>query len=1100
MNPSAERDPAPRIDVEQIMASLKGFQRRSVDYVFYRLYGPNPTRRFLLADEVGLGKTLVARGVIAKAVKHLMEEGVDRIDVIYICSNADIARQNINRLNITGSDDFKFSTRITLLPQKLKDLKKTLNFVSFTPGTSFKMGKSPGHSDERILLYWLLEGVWPDLFESSAATNVLQGTMGRDNFRYWLNHDNPKGSFDPELAQKFRDDVINADLKLKQGGHPTYRDRFNELCECFHWSRKHVPVDENQRRNRFIGEMRMLLATSCIHALEPDLVILDEFQRFKDLLNPDESNEASILASRLFQWQNSVRVLLLSATPYKMYTLSQESGSDDHYRDFIETLRFLYDDDVRTEQVQSLLTGYGQAAARAGLEPPDRLISAKRAVETALRQVICRTERLAVTEDRSGMLHDAGKTSLCLRPEHLKSYREIRGIAAAVGHQDPLEYWKASPYLLNFMEQESYKLKERLENQCGDDAAPAIEAVHNSRHCLIRREDWSRYEEISACHPMMECLLRETVGSGWWRLLWVPPSFPCYHLAGPFSDTGETRNLTKRLVFSSWHMVPRAIAIMLSYEAERQIMTRSNPEARNVPDTTERKRRLLRFSLSDGRLAGMPVWAMVYPCLSLAEVGQRQLAYRGSELDTAPTLVDLLQSTAAEIRELLQPVLPQRPAEDDIDEEWYWMAPILLDRHRFSRETEDYFVGVTTLIEEKSEDPEDGSGWEKHVERARQVAMGGHPPMGQPPADLAEVLALLAIAGPANCALRSLTATVDPNLITNTEVRQQAAKIAWGLRSLFNTPEATTLIFEKDHAKTYWRSVLNYCASGCLQSVLDEYLHILLEAEGLIGKDPVEAVKRLAEVTAEASSMRAATPGLDWIEKDDSGRLKIDNQRVRSRFAMRFGDEQGDRKGAEVRKENVRQAFNSPFWPFVLATTSIGQEGLDFHPYCHAVMHWNLPNNPVDLEQREGRVHRYKGHAVRKNVARRAQLDHLAVPAGTNPWRELFRHACEGVPEQFADIKPYWVYPIDGGAMIERHVPTLPLSREAIRWPALRRSLAVYRMVFGQPRQEDLLAHLQRTVPSERLASLSTELSVNLEPPILSEDEPPPAGGTALTE
>jgi Helicase conserved C-terminal domain len=90
-----------------------------------------------------------------------------------------------------------------------------------------------------------------------------------------------------------------------------------------------------------------------------------------------------------------------------------------------------------------------------------------------------------------------------------------------------------------------------------------------------------------------------------------------------------------------------------------------------------------------------------------------------------------------------------------------------------------------------------------------------------------------------------------------------------------------------------------------------------------------------------------------------SGKLTIDNQRAR--FAMRYGDERGgEREKAQLRKEAVRAVFNSPFWPFVLATTSIGQEGLDFHPYCHAVVHWNLPSNPVDLEQREGRVHRYK--------------------------------------------------------------------------------------------------------------------------------------------
>ena len=91
---------------------------------------------------------------------------------------------------------------------------------------------------------------------------------------------------------------------------------------------------------------------------------------------------------------------------------------------------------------------------------------------------------------------------------------------------------------------------------------------------------------------------------------------------------------------------------------------------------------------------------------------------------------------------------------------------------------------------------------------------------------------------------------------------------------------------------------------------------------------------------------------------------------MRARFAARFGVEENPEDGTEpTRSDAIRSAFNSPFWPFVLASTSVGQEGLDFHLYCHAVVHWNLPSNPVDLEQREGRVHRYKGHAVRKNLA-----------------------------------------------------------------------------------------------------------------------------------
>lgn len=78
------------------LAGLKDFQRKTVEYVFKRLYGNDPTSRFLIADEVGLGKTLVARGIIAKTLEHLQDE-VDRVDVIYICSNAAIATQNVNR-------------------------------------------------------------------------------------------------------------------------------------------------------------------------------------------------------------------------------------------------------------------------------------------------------------------------------------------------------------------------------------------------------------------------------------------------------------------------------------------------------------------------------------------------------------------------------------------------------------------------------------------------------------------------------------------------------------------------------------------------------------------------------------------------------------------------------------------------------------------------------------------------------------------------------------------------------------------------------------------------------------------------------------------
>ena len=95
----------------------------------------------------------------------------------------------------------------------------------------------------------------------------------------------------------------------------------------------------------------------------------------------------------------------------------------------------------------------------------------------------------------------------------------------------------------------------------------------------------------------------------------------------------------------------------------------------------------------------------------------------------------------------------------------------------------------------------------------------------------------------------------------------------------------------------------------------------------------------------------------------------------------------------------------------------------------------------------------------------------------------LFEAAESATPEGLSDIVPFWVYAPPGGARIERHVPFLPLSRDRLRLEDLRRSLAVYRMVFGQPRQEDLLDYLVSRLPPGRVHALMRQARVDLSPP-----------------
>ena len=206
-------------------------------------------------------------------------------------------------------------------------------------------------------------------------------------------------------------------------------------------------------------------------------------------------------------------------------------------------------------------------------------------------------------------------------------------------------------------------------------------------------------------------------------------------------------------------------------------------------------------------------------------------------------------------------------------------------------------------------------------------------------------------------------------------------------------------------------------------------------------------------------------------------------RRMRTRFGVAFGNQTLD-DGGEARVESVSRAFNSPFWPFVLISTSIGQEGLDFHLWCHAVVHWNLPSNPVDLEQREGRVHRYKGHAVRRNIATTLgpELSANAISDGVDPWGELFAMAVAKTPEADDEMVPYWVFH-QGPAKIERHVPVMPFSRDAAALPRLRKTLAAYRLAFGQPRQEELVEFLGADRSDEDLLILASRLRIDLSPP-----------------
>jgi hypothetical protein len=538
-------------DVAGVLDGLKDFQRETARYVFRRLYlDQDYTRRFLVADEVGLGKTLVARAVIAQAIDHLWDK-VQRIDIVYICSNADIAKQNINRLTIDGKEEFVFSSRATLLPIELHNLKK------------------------------------------------------------------------------------------------------NKL------------------------------------------------------------------------------------------------------NDFLGTLSFLEADNAGSDDYQRILRQYRSELYRLGVGGTGQLQRIKSELESKLRRVIVRTERLGSSENGVDMLAEVPTSDAKLGISELNDYRALQKLAELLDHGDTIEYWKSAPYLLNFMDE--YKIKKELKDLANqpEQNRKLLQTIKGSKSITIDWNDVRAYRHLEPANARLRWLMRDTIDREAWKILWLPPSMPYYRPEGPFADP-RLHSFTKRLLFSSWHVVPKAVALLLSYEAERHMMSLMEETPENTPEARDRRTGLLRFTRSEDRLTGMPVLALLYPSAALARCCDPLEAISNGQIGDISAV---LASTQKAIEEHLAEIFSSAPLTGPADEDWYWAAPILLDLRSHESKAGEWWcqkdlASFWSEGDKSNEDEEERTGWDDHVDRALEVVTGKWP-RGRPPDDLAEKLTYMALAAPGVVAMRA---------------------------------------------------------------------------------------------------------------------------------------------------------------------------------------------------------------------------------------------------------------------------------------------------------------------------------------------------------
>ncbi|MDX1878949.1 helicase [Mycolicibacterium sp. 141076] len=1034
-------------DVERILASLKGFQRDAVRHVVDRLYGADANSgRFLVADETGLGKSIVARGVVAASIAKLQDAAhVDRIDVVYICSSTDLAKQNLRRLNVTGDPHIGITSRLTLLALESSTLSagstvggKKVNLVSFTPGTSFEMGWQTGSQEERQLLHVLLNGATASGSDAERASAL-----------FFQGHVRKLADFEAGIA-RMRE-------RLGNGPDPVIRNKFRELVsssglfEDFALARARLegldtlPLDMKQEVARITSRLRGVLAQASVESLEPDLVILDEFQRFRHLIDPSSDSPASELAHHLFNYRDA-KVLLLSATPYKPFTTAAGDSEDDHYRDFMTTLSFLTGDDSEAlEQIRAGFRRYRNAVV-SGADGSNEAAE----LRTALLPFMSRSERPRLEEGRDLLVRR--EVSQVPTPDDLRDYAALQAFARAVESPVSLDYWKSIPYFGNFME--SYRPGERARTALDKGTATTELTESLGRLRSIDPHAVKRYEAIDYANARLRAFAGETIEQEWWKLLWIPASMPYLVPGGVFAEFADG-SVTKRLIFSAWSGVPTSIASLLSYEAERRMvagsdLTENSAEARRAVSTR------FDYALRDGRPASMSTLALFWPHPELAKISDPlTLSSDGGSAVTADAARDLVEQRIRSEAELAD----HHPADQVWQAFFSWPGNWPADAHRRSDVAASWLVaGGSAAVD--AEPGGSGQAIRSHAKLGleQRVQKRWH-----------HELALLALHSPGNIAYRALERVCnDLDQELRIALWQSAARLANGIRTLFNRMDVMYLLDQLySTGQPYWRTVLQYCADGNLQSVLDEYcFQLKLELGG--SRIDATALSQIADRAIDALTLRTSR----YTAHTTDGRF--DRIPLTVRFALRYG---GAAKDAEsVRAPEVRNAFNSPFWPFVLASTSVGQEGIDFHWWSHSVVHWNLPSNPVDFEQREGRVNRFGGHAVRKNVAAahgRAAL--ASAQSSGNPWQYAFDAANDR--EDLGEFAPWWLYP--GDARVERLLVHFPLSREDAQYERLRDSLTLYRMMLGQPRQEDMLELLRQRGATERQVA-----QLDLRPPV----------------
>lgn len=881
-------------------ANLIGLKQFQINAANHLLEGFKTRQSMLLADETGLGKTKVALDIILE----LADNKQDDFTVVYACSNARILQKNVYDEFYEELKDSKYPFDVTLYDCDRLSMMCQRK-IQEIDSEKLTTNKEKGYA-KRIHLYSFSTSLFDTKYSDGCEKEI-------DFMKsFFINN---LVSFKKLLERESKQPCDKKELTINE----------------FNLIKKVIGAIEDEKdfniKEDFKEEFQHIRSTFnkvSVAILKPDLIILDEFHRFVDIL------------PNIQAYFKKSKQLFLSATPYTMnprdfssIDFDSESDYEDDKTDVsyrsLEELVKVFVSKEGCDKIAEVRKKYEKALRILKNSPStDNWELAKDTAQelaTLLKKFMFRNER-AMLEGSEGALDirpfndeifSMAGFSECANTEKLRiaNNSQVRYLKYVPGiHSFALKYYNSTDPISEKKDTHYVGLVDKYEHDI-------LSVSNNPQYIIDKNNNFIHLQKGLKSNIYFSQILQKNV-DGAEQLLWVPPSKPYYK---PVKDSvfDTNANYTKLFIFSNYQFIPKAVGSLISAFVDLKNDYKRFDKEFQLP--------VFRISILQDK----------NECFKIAKMFNPK--------DKCWTGMDYLEITKEICRR-----------DSNIDKN-----------------------------------------------------------------DV-----LISIGSPQICAYRI---TNDYNIATS---------IGIAFNNYFNKTGVKNALAKNLSKNKY--ELIDYCANGNLDAVFEEFLFVCNNNMSSFQKNMLSAL-----------GIKNSKVHLVYHQINLS---KAPNQII-CHFSERFTRDRNDTNenpnDKAKREIELQNAFNSPLWPMILTSTSVAQEGLNFHSYCYRIMHYTLPKTPEAFEQRDGRIDRYNSHLVRKRIS---------FDKREQEWKNIFDTEEQSCSNN-SGIFPYWNTPVgNSNYYMERLIPVFPLTKESMHFDALMRCRKVYRSIIGMPNEIALLEDL----------------------------------------